>query len=131
LLNWASLNACSTDGGSVISDLEVPIMKMVIRIAATCAVLIVPAVSFAQPTNAPLTRAQVLADLVRLEQSGYNPAVAEDPQYPADIQAAEARAAALSANAGVGGAAAGNGQAGNAAGLAAPVTPTMPMHNAR
>lgn len=104
-------------------------MNMAIRIAATSAVLLAPAVSLAQPTNAPLTREQVLADLVRLEQAGYNPAVAEDAQYPADIQAAEARAAAMSAS--VGGAAAGNGQAGNAADLAPAFAPAMPVGSPR
>jgi hypothetical protein len=49
--------------------------------------------SFAQ-TNAPLTRADVLADLVRVEQAGYNPARGDDPNYPSDIQAAQARIAA-------------------------------------
>jgi len=40
----------------------------------------------------PLTRAQVKADLVRVEQAGYRPG--EDRvNYPEDIQAAEARVA--------------------------------------
>jgi hypothetical protein len=37
-----------------------------------------------------LSRAQVRADLVRLEQAGYTVG-GEDPQYPADIQMAERR----------------------------------------
>ncbi len=41
-----------------------------------------------------LTRAQVRADLVRLEQAGYSPGHGDDFNYPADIQAAEGRVAA-------------------------------------
>ena len=52
-----------------------------------------PIVSFAQ-SNAPLTRAEVRADLIRVEQAGYRPSNADDVTYPADIQAAEAKVAA-------------------------------------
>lgn len=41
-----------------------------------------------------LTRAEVRADLVRVEQAGYSPSTGSDPAYPADIQAAEAKVAA-------------------------------------
>jgi hypothetical protein len=41
-----------------------------------------------------LTRAEVRADLVRVEQAGYNPSLGNDIDYPADIQAAEAKVAA-------------------------------------
>jgi len=61
--------------------------------ALAAGTLAAPALSFAQ-SNAPLTRAEVRADLVRVEQAGYNPSVADDATYPADIQAAEARIAA-------------------------------------
>jgi len=50
--------------------------------------------AFAEAPTAPLTRAQVYADLVRVEQAGYNPALSSDATYPAGIQAAEARVAA-------------------------------------
>jgi hypothetical protein len=46
--------------------------------------------AFAQGT----TRAEVYADLVRVEQAGYNPAASSDTNYPADVQAAEAKIAA-------------------------------------
>lgn len=59
--------------------------------------LAAPALSFAQ-SNAPVTRAEVRADLVRLEQAGYNPSLADDANYPADIQAAEAKVAAQNAS---------------------------------
>jgi Domain of unknown function (DUF4148) len=51
-----------------------------------------PAVVFAQ-SNAPVTRAQVEAQLAQLERAGYNPA-SDQTQYPANIQAAEQRVAA-------------------------------------
>ncbi|MGS0894673.1 DUF4148 domain-containing protein [Burkholderia stagnalis] len=40
------------------------------------------------------TRAQVREELVRLEAAGYTPAKGDDAEYPADIQAAEAKVAA-------------------------------------
>ncbi|RDT03805.1 DUF4148 domain-containing protein, partial [Burkholderia contaminans] len=45
-------------------------MKSLIATFAAAAVLAVPAVSFAQQ-NAPVTRAQVKADLVAVQQAGY------------------------------------------------------------
>ena len=66
-------------------------MKALIYAALVASALAAPAVSFAQDANAPLTRAEVRADLVRVEQAGYNPHAKDDVHYPADIQAAEAR----------------------------------------
>jgi hypothetical protein len=57
------------------------------------AILAAPAVSFAQSdasSNAPITRAEVRAELVQLEQAGYNPAT-DQTQYPKNIEAAQAR----------------------------------------
>lgn len=68
-------------------------MKSVIKAVAIAAVLAAPVLSFAQ-TNQPLTRAQVRNELIQLEKAGYNPSIANDENYPADIQAAEARVAA-------------------------------------
>jgi hypothetical protein len=53
--------------------------------------------SFAQQSNAPVTHAQVRAELVQLEKAGYNPCCGKDPYYPAAIQAAVARVAAKNA----------------------------------
>jgi hypothetical protein len=61
--------------------------------ALAAGALAAPVLSFAQ-SNVPLTRADVRADLVRVEQAGYNPSVNDDATYPADIQAAEAKVAA-------------------------------------
>ncbi|CAG4889943.1 DUF4148 domain-containing protein [Paraburkholderia saeva] len=67
--------------------------KILVCLALAAGSLAAPVVSFAQ-SNAPVTRAEVRADLVRLEQAGYNPSAADDANYPADIQAAEAKVAA-------------------------------------
>lgn len=64
--------------------------RILISLALAAATLGAPALGFAQ-SNAPLTRAEVRADLVRVEQAGYNPARGNDVDYPADIQAAEAK----------------------------------------
>ena len=84
-------------------------MKSIIYAVAAASVLSMPLVAFAQAqTNQPLTRAEVQADLVRVEQAGYHP-TANDLNYPSDIQAAEQRVAeqqgAAAGNSGVGGAA--------------------------
>ena len=67
--------------------------KALICLALAAGALSAPVLSFAQ-SNAPMTRAEVRADLVRVEQAGYNPARSNDNNYPADIQAAEAKIAA-------------------------------------
>lgn len=48
--------------------------------------------AFAQ-SAAPLTRAQVRDELMRLEAAGYDPAKGDDGEYPADLQAALAKLA--------------------------------------
>jgi hypothetical protein len=69
--------------------------RTLIQAALVAALAAAPAFAFAQAAdtsgNVPLTRAQVKAELVQLEQAGYNPAMADDATYPRDIQAAEAR----------------------------------------
>jgi Ni/Co efflux regulator RcnB len=49
-------------------------MKSLICAVFAVAVLAAPTLSFAQATNAPVTRAEVKADLARVEQAGYRPA---------------------------------------------------------
>ncbi|MBN3832008.1 DUF4148 domain-containing protein [Burkholderia sp. Ac-20344] len=56
------------------------------RILAVAVLAAAPALSFADTGHA-LTRADVRAELVRLEQAGYDPARSE-PHYPDDITAA-------------------------------------------
>jgi hypothetical protein len=67
-------------------------LQMLVGLGLAAATLGAPVLSFAQ-SNAPLTRAEVRADLVRVEQAGYSP-IGASPYYPADIQAAKAKIAA-------------------------------------
>lgn len=93
---------------------EVVAMKSLIQAAVVAAALAAPVAVFAQ-ANQPVTRAQVRAELIQLEKAGYNPAHGEDPYYPADLQAAEAKVAAQNAATGFGGVAAGSSDAGRRA----------------
>jgi len=90
-------------------------MKALIYAALIAGVLATPVASFAQDATGPLTRAEVRADLTRVEQAGYRPA-AKDVHYPADVQAAEARLQTLDVTApgssGVGGVSDGSSQSG-------------------
>jgi hypothetical protein len=79
-------------------------MKSLIKAIVVPAVLLVPLVSLAQ-SNQPLTRAQVKAELIQLENAGYDPVSAGDDNYPANLQAAEARVSAQEAIAQAGAAA--------------------------
>ncbi|HTH61151.1 MAG TPA: DUF4148 domain-containing protein [Paraburkholderia sp.] len=105
-------------------------MKSLINAVALAAVLAVPTVSFAQQqTNQPLTRAQVRNQLEQLERAGYRPE-ANDPYYPQDIQAAEARVARENGQTtGYGPATSGSSQSGggNANGAASSYSP--PIYN--
>lgn len=65
--------------------------KIIASFAFAAAMIGVPSLGFAQ-TTAPLTRAEVRADLIRVEQAGYMPGT-NDIHYPSDIQAAEAKIA--------------------------------------
>ncbi|NPT36142.1 DUF4148 domain-containing protein [Paraburkholderia xenovorans] len=90
-------------------------MKSLIQAVVIAAVFAAPVASFAQ-SNQPVTRAQVRAELIQLEKAGYQPG-RDDPYYPADIQAAEARVAAQNgtaqaAESGFGGVVSGASQAG-------------------
>jgi hypothetical protein len=100
-------------------------MKTLISAVVVAAALAAPVASFAQ-ANQPVTRAQVRAELVQLEKAGYNP-VGDHTDYPANLQAAQARvdaqngtaqAAAQVDNSGYGSSIAGSSQAGRT------ITPT-------
>ncbi|WP_408531257.1 DUF4148 domain-containing protein [Paraburkholderia nemoris] len=49
-------------------------MKTLIYAALIAGIFVAPVASFAQDATAPLTRADVRADLIRVEQAGYRPA---------------------------------------------------------
>jgi hypothetical protein len=85
----AKLFARRRNGSNTQSKSEVKIMKKLVSTIAVISALAAPCLSFAQ-TNAPLTRAQVRAELVQLEAAGYNPN-GSDPAFPERLQAAEAR----------------------------------------
>lgn len=101
-------------------------MKSLVYAMVAASALTIPLASFAQSTdsNGPKTRDQVRQELIQVEQAGYNPALANDPYYPADIQAAEQRVNAQQGTAvaadqadqssGYGGIAAGSGESGSA-----------------
>jgi len=66
-------------------------MKRLIKAVAVAAVIVAPAVSFAQ-TDSAVSRAQVQQDLRQVEAAGYNPAQSDRTTYPRDVQSAESRA---------------------------------------
>lgn len=68
-------------------------MNKLIRAALLSCALSAPILAFAQTADHTVTRADVRADLIRVEKAGYRP-VGSDPYYPDDIQAAEAKVAA-------------------------------------
>ncbi|MBB2926863.1 MULTISPECIES: DUF4148 domain-containing protein [Paraburkholderia] len=87
-------------------------MKSLVQAVVIAAALAAPVAVFAQ-SNQPVTRAQVRADMIQVEKAGFNPARSNPNEYPANIQAAEARVAAQ--NSAVGGVNSGSSQAGQAA----------------
>ncbi|WP_233866789.1 DUF4148 domain-containing protein [Paraburkholderia adhaesiva] len=92
-------------------------MKKLIPAVVVAAALAIPAISFAQSSQQGLTRAQVRAELVELEQAGYKPG-GGDENYPQNLQAAQARVnaqkLAAGETSGYGAPAAGTAQAGGA-----------------
>lgn len=89
-------------------------MKSLIQAVVVAVALAAPVAVFAQ-TNAPVTRAQVRAELIQLEQTGWRPAAGADPHYPEDIQAAEAKVAGQNNATGFGGVVNGSSDAGRPA----------------
>jgi Domain of unknown function (DUF4148) len=71
-------------------------IKSLIEAAVIAALIAAPLAAFAQsnPSNEPVTRAQVRAELSQLEKAGYDPSNASADDYPANIQAAEAKVSA-------------------------------------
>ncbi|RQS76818.1 DUF4148 domain-containing protein [Burkholderia sp. Bp8963] len=69
-------------------------MKSLVVATAAAVLLAAPALSFAQSSKSPVTRAQVLQELYDLESVGYNPSLGDAGNYPDDIMAAQERLAA-------------------------------------
>jgi hypothetical protein len=76
-------------------------MKLSIKAAFVTAVVLVPALAFAQSSE-PLTRAQVRAQLVQLEKAGYNPFADCAGDCPQGLRRTEAVVARQQANANAG-----------------------------
>jgi len=74
---------------SAINHLRYATMKSLIYGILLASALAAPALSLAQ-SNAPVTRAQVDAELKQLEAAGYRPG-SDNNYYPADIIAAQKR----------------------------------------
>lgn len=70
-------------------------MESFIKAFAIAAMIAVPAVSFAQSEKPAKTRAEVRNELIQIEQAGYKPSMARSTQFPENLQAAQARVAAL------------------------------------
>jgi type II secretory pathway pseudopilin PulG len=89
-------------------------MKSLIKGVVIVASLAASATVFAQ-SNTRITREQVRAELVQLEQAGYRVGDGDQAHYPAAIQAAEARVAAQQNNgtSAYGGSVAGSSESGS------------------
>jgi hypothetical protein len=91
-------------------------VKTLVSAVVLASALAAPAISFAQQSNGPVTRAQVRAELVQLEKAGYHVGDGDQTTYPAEIQAAEAKVAAQNgAASGYGGVTSGSSEAGRPA----------------
>jgi hypothetical protein len=84
---------CVTRGNELHIVLEVVVMRSIFQAAIVFPVLVAPAIPFAQE-SAPVTRAQVRAELIELQHAGYHVGDDDQAHYPDAIQAAEARVAA-------------------------------------
>jgi hypothetical protein len=91
-LSFDRLTAKSNPRVGRLTDQEVRMMKRLIHTAWAVAVVAVPVACWAQ-ADSSLTRAQVQAELVQLQQSGYNPANAATVDFPANMQSSDASAA--------------------------------------
>jgi type II secretory pathway pseudopilin PulG len=89
-------------------------MKNLIQAVVVAAALAAPVAVFAQSNqpNQPVTRAQVRAELIELEQAGYRPGDGDNTNYPEALQAAQAKVAAKHGNTAYGGVANGSSQSG-------------------
>ena len=87
-------------------------MKSLIQAVVIAAAFAAPVAAFAQ-SNAPVTRAQVKAELIQFQQAGGRTNFSNDPYYPQDAQLAQARVKAQNGNnQDVGGVQAGSSAAG-------------------
>lgn len=72
-------------------------MKSLVQAVVIAAAFAAPVAAFAQ-SNAPVTRAQVKAELVQFQQAGGRTNFSNDPRYPEDAQIAQAKVNAQNGN---------------------------------
>ncbi len=106
-------------------------MKTLTRTLLLACAVATPALAFAQSTPDPITRAQVYADLVRVEQAGYRPGDGDNTTYPVNLQRAEAKIAAQDAARAAGVATVAQQSAKPAQLAPAHLTASMPTHHYR
>ena len=70
-------------------------MKLLLKAFAIGAMFAIPAISFAQSEQPTKSRAEVRNELIQVEKAGYKPSMARSTHYPENLQAAEARVAAM------------------------------------
>jgi Domain of unknown function (DUF4148) len=90
-------------------------MKSSIVLSGAVAILIAWPWAASAQSGQGLTRAEVLAELIQVEQAGYRPGWGDNTNYPDNIQAALARVAARQGAAAAGAGAGGGPSAGGAA----------------
>ena len=99
-------------------------MKSLVQAVVIAAAFAAPVAAFAQ-SDAPVTRAQVKAELIQFEQAGGRTNFSNDPYYAQDAQLAQARVSAQNGNnQGVGGVQAGS----SASGAPAQVNGIKPLY---
>ena len=108
-------------------------IRSLIEAGVIAALIAAPLAAFAQSnqTNEPATRAQVRAELIQLEKAGYDPSNSNEVDYPANIQAAQAKVAAqnqAAQNSGYGSPAHGSSQRGSRPD-SAPTSYSVPVVN--
>ncbi|MGF6916648.1 DUF4148 domain-containing protein [Paraburkholderia sp. 40] len=68
---------------------------VIVGVMSMASSAIVDAQTVSEPEPHQVTRAEVMHELEELEAAGYNPSMGDDGSYPADLQAAEAKVAAM------------------------------------
>ena len=92
-------------------------LVLAVAAAAVCAAPVVVSAQASPDASGPITRAQVRAELVELEQAGYSVS-GEEATYPDALQAAESRVAAQKGEySGYGGVSSGSSASGRPAGV--------------
>jgi hypothetical protein len=84
------LPTSKTNSGGAIMTKSAKLPKLVLPALLVASALAAPMIASAQDNNAPVTRAEVRAQLTPLEKAGYSPAT-NDNYYPQSLQQAQQR----------------------------------------